>query len=303
MRSYITPYADQNITQEEANLRLPLDKVVVGWYSNRRVRKSVVHSHPYHEYLYAVGGKATYHVNGSRYELNPGEFLLIPAGVVHTGYYDTYDRLIIQIDDAFWREALAAAGGAGAACRIPQQLLIFHAEAAYKWGVRALLEKAAVAAGMENAAEKELMYRSLLVELALIIRQIIREDGLGQPAATSPLVATVAAYIQEHYRDPELNVAQLAREAYVSREHLSRVFKEYTMQSVSNYLAEIRMQSCRSDIAEGKSILAACTENGFSNYSSFLKMFRKRYGVTPAEYRTRLRNALRADAAPTRTNG
>ena len=50
MRSYMTPYADQNITQEVANRRLPLDKVVVGWYSNRRVLKSVVHSHPYRQF-------------------------------------------------------------------------------------------------------------------------------------------------------------------------------------------------------------------------------------------------------------
>ena len=58
MKSFMTPYADQNITQELANRRLPLDKVVVGWYSNREVHKSVTHSHPYHEYIYMIGGKA-----------------------------------------------------------------------------------------------------------------------------------------------------------------------------------------------------------------------------------------------------
>ncbi|HIZ48397.1 MAG TPA: AraC family transcriptional regulator [Candidatus Gemmiger excrementavium] len=35
------------------------------------------------------------------------------------------------------------------------------------------------------------------------------------------------------------------------------------------------------------------TENGFSNYSSFSKIFRKLYGVTPAEYRAQLRSAIR----------
>ena len=103
MRSYIPSYPDPNITVEEARRRLPLDKVVVGWYSNRRVRQSVTHYHPYHEYIYMASGKAHYYVNGGQYDLHPGELMLIPPGVVHTGYYDTYDRLIIQIDDAFWR--------------------------------------------------------------------------------------------------------------------------------------------------------------------------------------------------------
>lgn len=297
MKSYIKPYADQNLTQEVANLRLPLDKVVTGWYSNRQVKQSVVHSHPYHEYIFMVSGKVMYHVNGSRYELHPGEFLLIPPGIVHAGYYDTYDRLILQMDDAFWRDALHGVGPDAAGYQIPRELLIFHAEATYKWGVRGLIERAAVAAGIPGVRDREVMYRSLLIELTLIIRQMIAEDGLRKPTATSPLVAFVSTYIQEHYRDPDLTVSQLAQQAYVSREHLSRVFKDYTMQSVYDYITDLRMQSCRRAIAEGRPILAACLENGFSNYSSFLKSFRKLYGVTPQEYRAELRTALK-DRAP-----
>ena len=64
MRSYIPTYPDPNITPEEARRRLPQDKVVVGWYSNRRVRQSVTHYHPYHEYIYMVSGKAHYYADG-----------------------------------------------------------------------------------------------------------------------------------------------------------------------------------------------------------------------------------------------
>ena len=118
--------------------------------------------------------------------------------------------------------------------------------------------------------------------------QAIREDGLGKPTSTNALVATATAYIHQHYRDPDLTVSKLAQYAYVSREHLSRVFKEYTKQSVHDYLTELRMQGCRQDIADGKRILAACTENGFSDYSSFLKTFHKLYGLTPMEYRAQV---------------
>lgn len=289
----MTPYADQNITQELANRRLPLDKVVVGWYSNREVHKSVTHSHPYHEYIYMIGGKALYLVDGSRYELHPGELMLIPPGVVHTGFYDTYDRLILQIDDAFWQETLSHLPVFGTGPTIPDQLMIFHEAPVHKWGVRGLIEHAAVAAGISDEKEKELMYRSILSGLTIIIRQIIVEDGVGRPSSTSPLVALVTTYLQQHYREPDLNVNALARYAYVSREHLSLAFKEYTMQSIHGYLTELRMQSCRRDIADGKRILDACLENGFSNYSSFLKTFHKMYGVTPQEYRTQLRSAMK----------
>lgn len=288
MRSYIPSYPDPNITVEEARRRLPLDKVVVGWYSNRRVRQSVTHYHPYHEYIYMASGKAHYYVNGGQYDLHPGELMLIPPGVVHTGYYDTYDRLIIQIDDAFWRETLEMLGPLSEGCTIPAEMMIFHADVTDRWQVRSMIEHAAAAAVIPDAHDKELMYRSLLIGLILVIRQAIREDGLGKPTSTNALVATATAYIHQHYRDPDLTVSKLAQYAYVSREHLSRVFKEYTKQSVHDYLTELRMQGCRQDIADGKRILAACTENGFSDYSSFLKTFHKLYGLTPMEYRAQV---------------
>ena len=289
MESHALSYADQNLTQELAARRLPRDKVVVGWYTNRQVRQSVTHAHPYHEYIYMVSGRAWYHVDGSRYELRPGELLLIPPGTVHTGYYDTYDRLILQVDDGFWHQSLE---GAGAAPALPDRLLILHREPVENWGIRELMERAAAAGGMANESEKELMYRCLLIQLVLSIRQIIAADGVAPPAATSPLVARAVAYLQAHYRDPGLNVNELARHTYVSREHLSRVFRAYTSRSVHDYLTELRMQSCRRDIAAGKRILDACLENGFSDYSSFLRSFRKRYGISPQEYRARLRTAL-----------
>ena len=87
--------------------------------------------------------------------------------------------------------------------------------------------------------------------------------------------------------------AQLAQELYASREHLSRAFKECTMESIHNYLTYLRMQHCRKALEEGVSVLNACTESGFPDYSSFLKTFRRLYSITPAEYRAQHRTMVR----------
>ena len=53
------------------------------------------------------------------------------------------------------------------------------------------------------------------------------------------------------------------------------------MESTHNYLIYLRMQHCRKALEEGVSVLNACTESGFPDYSSFLKTFRRLYSITP----------------------
>ena len=73
---------------------------------------------------------------------------------------------------------------------------------------------------------------------------------------------------------------------------LKRAFKECTMESIHSYLTHLRMQHCRKALEDGVSVLNACTESGFPDYSSFLKTFRRLYGITPAEYRSQNRKKV-----------
>ena len=123
-------------------------------------------------------------------------------------------------------------------------------------------------------------------------RRPLAADRPPHPAA--PVCwSRAVVYLQTHYQNPTLTTAQLAQELYASREHLSRAFKECTMESIHNYLTYLRMQHCRKALEEGVSVLNACTESGFPDYSSFLKTFRRLYGITPAEYRAQHRTMVR----------
>ena len=59
------------------------------------------------------------------------------------------------------------------------------------------------------------------------------QSGLRTPSSTSVLAARAVVYLQTHYQNPTLTTAQLAQELYASREHLSRAFKECTMESTT----------------------------------------------------------------------
>ncbi|MCR5088720.1 MAG: AraC family transcriptional regulator, partial [Oscillospiraceae bacterium] len=291
----ITSVVDQQLTDDLANFQLSRELVSVGCYVNRETRKSILHSHPYYEYILVRKGTPEYLANGSRFSLHPDQMLLIPPGVPHLVYCGpdnaVYERLIVQIDAHFMEEALIAGGlPERISPDLPMQVL--SADAVCRWNIHGLVEQMNLSGSVKDKKLRELLYRSQVAELMLIIEQINTEDQSAQPSSGSAQVSAVAAYLQEHCRDQDLTVALLARRFYVSREHLSRTFKEYTGESIRDYLTELRMQEFRFGLLKGKNILQSCMESGFSDYSSFVKSFRKLYGITPAEYREQLYSGM-----------
>ena len=286
-------YTDSHLTQEMARTELEGGRIVVAWYTNQQNSLSVVHSHPYYELIIPfVGSSVRYSADGNIYDLRLGELILFPAEHFHSGKYivtnSVSERLIIQIDADIWQEAWALSGLERAPWE--KEIIILDADAVATWDLRGLFERMAQTAYLHKSRQTTIQ-RCELTELILLISQIVDERHTAPPSATSALVAKAVTYLQENYTDPDLTVSQLARYTFTSREHLSRAFKEYTMESIHGYLTNLRMQHCRRAIAAGASIQEACTSSGFSNYTSFLKSFRKLYGITPSDYRNQLRSA------------
>lgn len=251
----------------------------------------MVHSHPYHELVLPIGGNTVrYSVDGSVYLVHVGELVYFPAQIYHSGNFkiddDSSDHLVIQIDDALWQACRRSANLKNTSWM--NGITVLDLEACKKWGFETLFIR--MAQSMELPAQaRDIIFESQVVKMQLLITLA---TGCGQttaPSSTSVLVGRAVAYLQVHYQDSTLTTVKLAQELYASREHLSRAFKECTMESIHSYLTHLRMQHCRKALEEGAPVLSACTESGFPDYSSFLKTFRHLYGITPAEYRTQHR--------------
>ena len=275
---------DQHLTQDMANYQLSRNLVSVGYYVNVQTRSSIAHSHPYYELILVRRGICEYHSSGKRFLLRPDELLFIAPGTVHTMICpeesSSYERLILQVNADFMTQVLDFCLPGRST---PPPLYILRAEDVCRWGLRELIE---------NTALREQLYRCQIGELMLTIEHASRSSQPVPPSASSALISGVTAFILEHFRDPELSVAGIAQQFYVSREHLSRTFKTYTGESISHYITDLRMQEFRYGLVTGKSVLDACLESGFSDYSSFVKSFRKLYGISPAEYREQLKKAM-----------
>lgn len=291
----VTHYIDNVLTEAQARMGLSNTRLLVTWYTNWENKQSVVHSHPYHELVLPIGGSAVrYSVDGSVYLVHVGELVYFPSQVYHSGNFridaDQSDRLVVQIDDALWQATRRRANLKNTGWL--QQVTVLDSEACRKWDFAGLFIRMAQSLELPGSI-RDTVFEAQTSEMMLLITQATGSGQTTAPSSTSVLVARAVAYLQAHYQDPTLTTVQLAQELYASREHLSRAFKECTMESIHNYLTYLRMQHCRKALEEGVSVLNACTESGFPDYSSFLKTFRRLYGITPAEYRAQNRTVVR----------
>ena len=105
------------------------------------------------------------------------------------------------------------------------------------------------------------------------------------PSAASPVIQEVLAYIEQNYRS-ELTLSDLADRFYVSKEHLSRLFKKETGQNLFSYIIERKLLEGRRLLTETDSTLDDIAYSlGFSNGNYFSKVFKKNVGISPSSYR------------------
>lgn len=104
-----------------------------------------------------------------------------------------------------------------------------------------------------------------------------------QPKSKS--IRLAVEYINDHYGEP-LSLEEVAAQVYLNPDYFSRAFKMETGQTFINYLTDIRLQHSV-QLLENTAlrVQAIAQKVGYYNASYFSTTFKKKYGVSPYEYR------------------
>lgn len=92
--------------------------------------------------------------------------------------------------------------------------------------------------------------------------------------------------IETRFRNPDFNIAALADEMGLTASYVSTVFRQVEGASMSNYLTELRLENARS-LLSGSSmpVSEVASISGYIDAHYFAKIFKKKYHVTPTEFR------------------
>ena len=108
-------------------------------------------------------------------------------------------------------------------------------------------------------------------------------------------ICSALAYMEEHLTE-ELNIADVARRAYVSSFHFQRMFSALCGISVGEYIRNRRMTLAAEDLLNtDEKIIDIAMKYGYDSSDSFARAFQRFHGILPSHAR-RGSNSLRAYA-------
>lgn len=124
---------------------------------------------------------------------------------------------------------------------------------------------------------------------AVLKAGVPREEEKLQAGKThksrTQIVEEIERIIQERYHQ-QLSLESIAKEMHFTPNYAGTVFKTVKKMSVNSYLMQVRMdracQLLRESSDTVNDIAAAC---GFGSITYFHTCFKKKYGITPGEYR------------------
>lgn len=260
------------------------------YYEDKSFSEVDMHRHDYYEIYFFLEGDLSYQINQNMYILHSGDFCLIPPGVFHRPKFHShktpyrrivlwlspeyYERLVTSEPDAGYGFFYSQGGNYHFSCDFSKSQVIFDKL------LRILEEQTG------NTCFRNSMLTCNMISLLLSINRIVYETK--HPMSPLPeeasLFSRLCEYINLHLED-DLSLDALAGEFFVSKYHISHIFKKNMGISLHQYLSKKRVYACKNLLLAGHPVMEIAKAYGFSDYSAFFRAFKKEFGVGPKEYR------------------
>ena len=130
-------------------------------------------------------------------------------------------------------------------------------------------------------------------QLSALSNQLVTEKNNAEP----PLVLKAREYIDKH-KTEELSLANVAKAAGASVFHFCKVFHKTTGLKFTDYVARVRLEDARTRLLNPNlRISEIAYDVGFQSLTQFNRTFKRVFGQSPSDFRTRLSSTKRTGKA------
>lgn len=145
-----------------------------------------------------------------------------------------------------------------------------------------------------DSFSKELSARLPLGEIKKRF-EIIVEDICGrilklqeEAEEDNKLSRRIQEYIGANYQDADLNISMVGQHFEITPAYLSTVYKKQTGESLLDYINKVRLEQAERYLQENYSVTEVAQMSGFRDSGSFIRVFKKKMGITPGQLKKKI---------------
>ena len=263
---------------------------------DRKDIKFEYHHHDFSKIVILIDGDLTYYIEGKAYILKPWDILFVNKNEIHKPVVNPnkyYERIVIWLNPDFM--AKYAQGN-------NNLLKCFEVAIKNNYNLLRLNMKSIDIiknliqdiqnCNNSNEFGSEILKESLFVQLMVLMNRLFLNSDKNRDIEDIQYDKTIEGvlnYINSNLEN-DLSIDTIASEFFISKYYLMRKFKNQIGSSIHNYVVQKRLILARSLISDGLSMSSVCSRCGFNDYSSFVRAFKKVYGVSPSNYNPTIHN-------------
>lgn len=235
--------------------------------------------HPHGELIYVSDGSLSLTVEGQSHTLQTGELAVVFPYLTHSYEHAPDAEVIIILFDP-------------AATVFDNTLLSTRPTRCHCTGelFQAMLERAVILYKADRI-------KTAMSYLNAVLGELLEVLPLEERGDTSGVTAQLLAYCAEHYTE-NISVKTIAEALYISESYVSKVFSKKLGYGFREYINALRIEKVKTLLQNTNLSMAALMyECGFSNQSSFNRIFRDFCGMSPLQYRNSKREHKSDNAA------
>lgn len=247
------------------------------------------HYHRSFEFFYLYSGERKFFIRDSVYPIQSGDLILVNSNVVHRTSelsQPNHERVVLHFDLPFFEGLSQEETDLLQSPFLDSYPIVrlnlqerLHLEALFESLLRELNDR---------PPGYQLHIRNMAIELLLLTARHMQKRKALPNVEVTPVqrkVTDIIRHINLQFREP-LHLDDLAKQFFISKGHLSRVFKEVTGFGFSQYINITRIKEAELLLRETDMSITEISEQcGFENFSHFGKVFKELSGLSPRAYR------------------
>jgi AraC-like DNA-binding protein len=260
------------------------------WKGTRKADEDRYHSHDFLEMAFVLSGEGRYRIEEEIYTVTEGDLLLFNPGMRHQALF-MKEAEVPTTEFFVGFSDIQIEGYEKNYCPLPGGRTIYHTTGE----LRQKLFRFAASMEAENALRnvgRYFMLKAYLMQMLIVVLRESVTPPKPQPGCSfdsvnkKHVVEQIVNYFGDHY-DQKISLDQIAENMYLSPFYISKIFKSEVGDTPIRHLINIRLEKAR-ELLENENSLSiqeiACSV-GYDDAYHFSKLFKKRYGVSPTQFK------------------